>query len=317
MRRVCLTILIVLATLVELGIAKAQSEDARYFPETGHWVSGSFLRFYDSVPDPVLTFGYPITDAFQTDTVPQYPGLLVQYFQKARFEYHPENPIELRVVLSQLGDYLYQVDGQGEAVQIAQTMSACRRIPQDGYPVCYAFLTFFDRYGGVAQFGYPISEIEWHDGSMVQYFQRARFEWHAGSSNGQRVTLTNLGKQYFLLKEPSSYLLPSQDDYAAKVLSLQAHAFVTRSVIAPNGTQVLYVIVQDQNLRAVPNAGVSVIVTLADGTESRYILPITNQFGVASISFNISGKSLGVATIDIFITSNLLSAKTRTSFRVW
>jgi hypothetical protein len=166
------TAILLVFLAVPLWLALAQTEDARYFPETGHWITGDFLQMYDRVPDPLLVFGYPITDAFETQSVAQSPGLVVQYFQRARFELHPENPVELRVVLSPLGEYIYQVDGSGVVVPVSANLTACRRIPDDGFPVCYAFLEFFDANGDCPVWVSGF-EIEIHNDMMVQYFDRA------------------------------------------------------------------------------------------------------------------------------------------------
>ena len=65
-----------LALLLGWNISFAQSEESRYFPETGHVVSGDFLRFYEQVTNAEFVFGYPITDEFTDQTT----GMLVQYF---------------------------------------------------------------------------------------------------------------------------------------------------------------------------------------------------------------------------------------------
>src|SRR6185503_10359596 len=41
------------------------------------------------------------------------------------------------------------------------------------------FLTFWREHGGVLIFGYPLSEEIVDDGRIVQYFERARFEYHS------------------------------------------------------------------------------------------------------------------------------------------
>ena len=63
-------------------------DERRYYPQRGHWVMGEFLEVYQSVPNPAEIHGYPITEAFQEQTL----GRIVQYFEKARFELIPENP---------------------------------------------------------------------------------------------------------------------------------------------------------------------------------------------------------------------------------
>jgi hypothetical protein len=77
----------------------------KYFTETGHNVVGKFWNTYQSTPDAEVLFGYQITDQF----VAVFPaGLEVQYFQRARFEYHPELPEGQCVQLTPLGTSLYK-----------------------------------------------------------------------------------------------------------------------------------------------------------------------------------------------------------------
>jgi len=199
-----------LLILVLIGSATWQSSLAQggeeYFDETGHVVTGEFLAAYRSVPNPVQLYGYPITDAFQDTT----RNLLVQYFQKARFELDPAGPVGNRVKVSPLGEYLYT---PGPEASLTVNPGACRTYyPPDGYRVCYAFLEFYDRQGGQKQFGLPISNIEWHDGRMVQYFQNARLEYHPEMPMGQWIVLAELGRQYFDQHgEDRALLMPNRD----------------------------------------------------------------------------------------------------------
>lgn len=64
-----------------------------YFAETGHYVSAGFLAYWKSHGG-LEMFGYPITEEF-TEVNPAAPAgdgqsHTVQYFQRARFEFHPE-----------------------------------------------------------------------------------------------------------------------------------------------------------------------------------------------------------------------------------
>ena len=309
-------VLMLVVTLLAPRYTVAE-DDARYFPETGHWVTGKFLRFYESVPDPIVVYGYPITDAFQTGSAPQYPGMLVQYFEKVRFEYHPENPPELAVVLSPLGEYMYEVEGPGSESHFSHGLGQCRNIPADGFPVCYNFLTFFDAYGGIAQFGYPISAVEYHDNLMVQYFQRARLEMRNDLPPGERVIVSDLGKQYFDLSESPLLLLPNAEDYIANLLVLKAHAFVNRAVVAQNDSITLLVVVQDQNLQPVPDTQVTIIVRFSNGVENRYIMDLTNEKGFTVLPLDIRDAPYGLAEVIVIASNNLLQTQTLTSFRVW
>jgi hypothetical protein len=93
--------LVLTSLLAPWGSASAQSADVQYFPETGHHVKGDFLRFYKSVPDPKLIFGYPITEQMTSRD-----DKTVQYFQRARFELHTDSPENQRVQLTSVGQAL-------------------------------------------------------------------------------------------------------------------------------------------------------------------------------------------------------------------
>jgi hypothetical protein len=75
------------------------TETQRYFPETGHIVSGAFLRFFNTRGG-LDIFGYPISEVIQEN------GRSVQYFQRSRFEYHPQLPAQFQITLGLLGEEL-------------------------------------------------------------------------------------------------------------------------------------------------------------------------------------------------------------------
>lgn len=62
-----------------------------------------------------------------------------------------------------------------------------RYFPETGHYVGHGFLQFWEKFGGLPIFGYPLSE-EFTDpetGLTVQYFERARFEHHPGKAPEQ------------------------------------------------------------------------------------------------------------------------------------
>src|SRR5687768_713835 len=75
----------------------------------------------------------------------------------------------------------------------------CRLYPETGWSVCGAFLDYWQRNGGLAQQGYPISgefeEVSALDGKRytVQYFERAVFEQHPENKAPYDVLLSQLG----------------------------------------------------------------------------------------------------------------------------
>ena len=84
---------------------------ARLFPETGHTVGGDF-RLYWEAHGGLAQQGYPISEEFQERNALNGQTYTVQYFQRAVFEYHPENAgTPYIVLLSQLGRFAAQRRG--------------------------------------------------------------------------------------------------------------------------------------------------------------------------------------------------------------
>jgi hypothetical protein len=71
--------------------------DKRFFPSTGHTVAFAFLDFYDNNEGPVV-LGDPISE-----WVIELNGRIVQYFERGKLEWYPENPAGLRVQPGMLG----------------------------------------------------------------------------------------------------------------------------------------------------------------------------------------------------------------------
>ena len=162
---------------------------SRHFPETGYTVIGGFLDFWESRGG-LDIFGYPISNEFREG------NFTVQYFQRARFEWHPENPPGYRVQLGLLGQQVYGRIDPPVPDWTTPWHPSQRYFPKTGHVVSNAFLEFFDRHGSLDIFGYPISEAR-HEGNLiVQYFQRARMEWHP-ENNPHKVQLGLLGSQVY------------------------------------------------------------------------------------------------------------------------
>ncbi len=293
------------------GSVRAQAEDSKYFSETGHNVKGEFFKFYSSNPNATFLYGYPITEEFTSKD-----GNTVQYFQRARFEFHRNLPEGQRIQLSTLGQFTYISTGP---LNVANSF-ACRLYTETGFSVCFAFLEFFDEYGGVAQFGYPISGFEYHENKIVQYFQKARLEWQPWMAEGQRVVVSDLGRMYFeKLGEDPGLLAPVKpiDNSPQVTTSLQVRAFAWKAVTLATDTQLFFVIVQDQNLQPIAGSGCTAIVHWPDGrTESTNITTNTNGVGIVSLSFTNQPYGSLIYT-DVTCASNGLNATTITSFRIW
>jgi hypothetical protein len=77
--------------------ASASAATDRFFPETGQTVTEPFLSYWRDNGG-LQVFGYPISRLFSDEN-----GLQQQWFERARFEYHPEFAPEHEVLLGHLG----------------------------------------------------------------------------------------------------------------------------------------------------------------------------------------------------------------------
>jgi beta propeller repeat protein len=83
------------------------SPGARFFPETGKTIGGLFFIYWNNHGG-LAQQGYPISDEFKERSDLDGKEYTVQYFERAVFELHPENPEPYSVLLSQLGTFRYQ-----------------------------------------------------------------------------------------------------------------------------------------------------------------------------------------------------------------
>ncbi|MEI7554126.1 hypothetical protein [Candidatus Chlorohelix sp.] len=75
--------------------ANAPDTQAQYYTETGHWVSGAFVKAWINGGG-LMQFGYPIAEAYQDGSK------LIQWFERARFEVDTTKPNQL-VMLGLVG----------------------------------------------------------------------------------------------------------------------------------------------------------------------------------------------------------------------
>ncbi len=195
----CCTLLLLLAVLTLAGTAppagRAQTGD-HYFPETGFTVPARFMDYW-TAHGGLPIFGYPTTTA-QPES-----GYLVQYFERNRFEYHPENagsPYE--VLLGLLGNKLTIGRFFPAGTAFANTPDRVYFAPT-AHGLGGVFYRYWRDHGGLALFGYPISEeiqeTSATDGKIytVQYFERNRFEYHPENAGSPyEVLLGLLGRDY-------------------------------------------------------------------------------------------------------------------------
>jgi glucose/arabinose dehydrogenase len=172
---------------------------SRTFSETGKLVTGIFLEYWDKnggLPQQ----GYPISGLMNEVSDLNGKTYTVQYFERAVFEHHPENQPPYNVLLSQLGTFQYrQKYPNGAPNQQSNTSQGSMLFPETGKRVGGKFLDYWQKNGGLAQQGYPISEefteVSDLDGKpyTVQYFERAVFELHPENQPPFDVLLSQLG----------------------------------------------------------------------------------------------------------------------------
>lgn len=168
----------------------------RFFPETGHTVSNDFLRYWNRYGG-LAIFGYPITDELTED------GLTVQYFERARLEWHPDLwPERFNILQGRLGAEL--TAGRTDELPFqpvqASTDQDCTYYPETGHRLCFGFRDYWEAHGGLAIFGFPISEEFQENGYTVQYFERQRFEYHPENDAPWDILGGHLGRMAWELR---------------------------------------------------------------------------------------------------------------------
>ncbi|MBI2940163.1 MAG: SH3 domain-containing protein [Chloroflexi bacterium] len=188
-----LVIFTLAAVLLAAGFGPASATAAgprfQYFSATGHNVAHPFLEFFETRGG-IDIFGYPRTEQIWEG------GRLVQYFQRHRLEWHPENSLPYRVQLMLIGDVVLG-PGDPPVTSTAGIAGPPRRyFSKTGHTLSHEFAAFFDRHGGLEMFGYPTSEPYVEDGLLVQRFQRAKLELHPENLEPWRIQLALLGDHY-------------------------------------------------------------------------------------------------------------------------
>lgn len=89
------------------GQTSNTSAGSVFFAQTGKRLGGRFLQYWQQNGG-LAQQGYPISDEVQERSDLNGKTYKVQYFERAVFEYHPENSAPYDVLLSQLGTFRYK-----------------------------------------------------------------------------------------------------------------------------------------------------------------------------------------------------------------
>lgn len=300
---------LVSATPVFTQQPQAPCTEVEYFQETGHRVCDRFLEFFNARGG-VEIFGYPLTEQIvENDRV-------VQYFQRVRMEYHPENPPRYQVQLGLLGDFFAPPEHKGRIPPSKKPKSNDRErryFPETGHTVGFSFLKFYKEKGGLDIFGYPVTEFILENGRFVQYFQRALMEW---DPNQGGIVLHNLGEMWVdchpNLREHLAPLIQSLE-----ITELVATASVRDAFTGREGKQFVWVYVYDQSGEPVSGAQVKLVVHYSEG-DSTYSMFPTDEQGHTQTSFDLKSPASGyLVIIDAFVSYAGVTTEAQTSFFPW
>jgi hypothetical protein len=194
-----------LPTAPEPSLAPAD----RFFPETGHNLGGDFRAFWERNGG-LAVFGYPMTKEFIQQSQDDGKGYPVQYVERQRFEYHPEHAGTLYTVqIGRVGAEALAAQGRNWATFPPADPATPHYFGETRQAIAPEFWDYWCSYGldlgdpGVSQaeslalWGYPISPpameaLGMGETLLVQYFERARFEYHPDNPASYRVLLGRL-----------------------------------------------------------------------------------------------------------------------------
>ncbi len=154
------------------------SPEARQcFAETRRCVADRFLAYW-RYNGGLGRHGYPLTDE-RRERLEDGNEYLVQYFERTRLEYHPENAPPYDVLIGQLGRRFRPAEppvtplpGGGDDITTQP-----RYFPETGHNLA-RFRYYWTQEGGAEIFGLPLTEevverLEDGNEYLVQYFERA------------------------------------------------------------------------------------------------------------------------------------------------
>jgi hypothetical protein len=200
------------------------------YPEAGGICTDDHFQHFWSGNGGLYQFGFPVAAA-QLERDGSGQEYLVQYFERARFEYHPEQAgTKYDVLLGLLGNEVTaprRAAGEGPFAARPRPASCepdapdCQDVGgrwfaatghflghaagqgnESGGIAGFAIAEQWANRGGLTVYGYPISEIlpeQGYDGRtyFVQYFERHRLEYHPENIAPYTIQLGQLGRQVY------------------------------------------------------------------------------------------------------------------------
>ena len=201
MRR--LAVLLLTAAMVFGAVAFVPSGEQaaageRYCPPgVPYCAENAFLDFWKANGG-LEILGLPVSQPFTDDR-----GLIVQFYERAILEWHPEKEAQYQVLLTRLGADLAGTRPETIAPPVACAPGAqdCSLFAETNHTLRGIFRQYWLANGGLAVFGFPLTEefqeVNQADGKTytVQYFERNRFEYHPEKEQRYQVLLGLLGAE--------------------------------------------------------------------------------------------------------------------------
>jgi hypothetical protein len=191
-----LALFLLLTMLIPAANAWQPAHADTYFPQTGYSAWGPFEQYWQAHGG-LEQFGLPRTSVY-----PAGGSYDAQWFERALFTYNPTKPDPYKVELYLLGSML--TEGRRAEAPFVRAKPAAEGtfFEATGHNLTGKFLQHWQATGGLAIYGYPVSEAftekSKSDGKtyLVQYFERNRFEHHAEAAGTKwEVQLGLLGSE--------------------------------------------------------------------------------------------------------------------------
>ncbi len=199
--------------------ATEPNRDCQLINLTGRYLCDPFRTFWDGNQG-VEFFGLPLTGAFNAPGLDQYDESTVQYFERQRLEIHPSTTNDSNdIALGRIG--VEVLESRGRDWQLLPVAEPDRDLyfPETRHAIDPLFVQYWTGHGldlgdsgvsfreSLALFGYPISELMIETNSsfdqvVVQWFERARLEYHPGNAPERRVQLGRLGAELSVTEPP-------------------------------------------------------------------------------------------------------------------
>ncbi len=253
-------------------------------PGTGIPVAEPLKTFYQ-IKGGAPVLGYPVSDLFQE----RPNGPRVQYFENIKLEYYPAGN---KILVADLGRKYLPGESRWILAEV-DSQEPGAALGEEGIIVRGAFLSFYQANDGATLLGDPLTPELNEAGTRAQYFENGRLEWRPELPLEQRVQLGSLGDNAYL--EAGRFADPGRNkaSEASAVQSVNVKAAFKAPILYSGDQQVIFVEVETPASQK-PVKGLRIWLTVTyEETESKLLLPLTDEMGHSSGDLTLNGVSPG------------------------